>query len=58
MSKLLDILPQCGSQAFDTLCEILADISPPVVDILKSPLPSTIRNRAMTWLAKIRNMFG
>ena len=51
MSKLLDILPQCGSRAFDVLCEILSDINPPVVQALKSPLPSTTPISRTSWLA-------
>ena len=39
MSKLLDILPQCGSQAFDTFCEVLSDTNQFAVDVLESPLP-------------------
>ena len=58
MSKLLDTLPQCGSQAFDILCEILSDINPAVVKALESPLPLTTPMPMMSLLDGLANMMS
>lgn len=45
MRKLLDILPECGSQAFGRLCEILSEINPSMAETLRNP-QSTIAHIA------------
>lgn len=41
MSKLLDILPECGSLAYSRLCEILSSINIALAKILENPQPTT-----------------